>query len=283
MITTGGKLHIKRYLAGYVPSIARSIAVGIGPAAESLADEKLQLEVERVNIVYTGYDFVNNKLIFKATLPPGFAGTIYETGLYSTSVNELAGEYGSKLLTTFDSNTENWVNPTTGLDSAFVTANIRVGTDGLRQSPTATNTQTDALQNVFFDLSGHSASDRFVMAYLVGNAFVSALSVRFLTDASNYYQLSLPTPTAGYKITEMTKATATVTGTPDWANINEIRLICTSTAGGAGIIDWDAIRIEDVDTINPDYQLVAREVLSTPFTTLDGRTQEVEFALDVTV
>lgn len=284
MITTGGKLHIKRYLAGYVPSIARSIAVGIGPAAESLTDEKLQFEVERINVAYTGYDFVNNKLVFKGALPTTFAGTIYEIGLYSTSVNQLAGEYGSKLVTTFDSNTENWINLATSASSAFVTTGQRVGSDRLSHAYAASGTQTDALQEIFLDLSGHSNADKFVFAMHLLSGATTSTRFRFHTDASNYYEFNAGAVSgAGFKVVEMTKGAATVTGTPDWSNITEIRVNSTATSGGALSLEFEAIRIEDVDTINPDYQLVAREVLATPSVSQDGKTQEIEFALDVTV
>jgi hypothetical protein len=187
MITDEGKRHIKRYLAGYVPSIAEAVAVGIGDSVESLADERLAFEVNRSDVVLTGYDFVNDRLVFKAPIPEEFAGTIYEVGLFSTSVNELAGEYGSKLITTFDSDVETWLDVTTGLDSTFNSSSVRVGVDSLRHSPAASTTKTDFLSDIILDLSGHSAADEFLFSFNVINSNVDSVSFRFLTDTSNYY------------------------------------------------------------------------------------------------
>jgi hypothetical protein len=106
MITTDGKTHIKRYLAGFVPSIAQSIAFGIGETAENVAHTKLTFEVGRSDIVLTSYDFVNNKILYKAPVSEDFAGKIYEVALYSTPANTAAGEFGSRIITTFDSGTE---------------------------------------------------------------------------------------------------------------------------------------------------------------------------------
>src|SRR6476469_6797323 len=121
MITQQGVTYIKRYLAGFVPSMAQSIAFGLGNRAESNTDTKLQFEVERVDINLTSYDFVNNKLIFKAELPDDFQGQIYEVGLFSQPSNAVAGEFGSKMLSSFDSFDEGWTVDATGVASTFAT------------------------------------------------------------------------------------------------------------------------------------------------------------------
>lgn len=283
MITTDGRIHLKRYLAGFVPNIAESMALGLGGAAENVNDVKLQFEVDRTDIVLTSYDFVNNKLIFKAEVPEEFAGTIYEVAIYSSPTNANAGDFGSKILTTFDSATEAWEDATTATAATFVTTGMRIGADALRHTPAASGTKTDALKDISMDLSGYSGADKFVLAYNVGNVFTSSLSVKFHTDATNYYQLNIASPTAGYKVTEVAKSAAVATGTPDWANITEIRVTTNSTAGGASQVDFDGLRVDDADTINPDYVMVSRELLSTPFVKQEGMTQEVEFSLNIAI
>ena len=133
------------------------------------------------------------------------------------------------------------------------------------------------------DLSGYSAADAFVLAFNVGTATTSSVRALFLTDTSNYYTVNFGTPTSGYKIVSVAKGDAVATGTPDWGNITEIRVSTISTAGGASQIDYDGLRIEDTDTVNSDYVLVSRELLTTPFVKQIGMTQEIEFALDVNV
>ena len=283
MITNEGRLHIKRYMAGFVPSIGQSIAFGIGTAPESAEDTKLQFEVDRSDIVLTSYDFVNDRIVFKAGVADTFSGTIHEVALYSAAADAVAGEFASQLITTFDSATESWANPTTAVASNFTLGGGRIGIDSLHQAPAAGGSVTDALTELFLDMSGHSAADKFVFAFDVNNANVSSINFKFMTDASNFYQFNLGTQTVGYKIVEAAKSTAVVTGNPDWASINEVRVSTFSTAGGSASVDFDAIRIDDVDTVNPDYVMVARELLSAPFVKEDGKTKEIEFSVGVSV
>lgn len=275
MITNDGKLHIKRMLAA--APIGRSIAIGLGGAAENVVDTSLNFEIARATVNLVSFDYVNNKLIFKASIPQEFSGKIYEVGLWSSTANSAAGEFTSRLLTTFDSDTEVW---TTG---TFQTTNARIGANALRLAPLASATATSALGSIFADFSGNSGADKFSIAYFNGNAFVSSLRVRFKTDASNYYTISVATPSTGYQISQVAKSAAVNTGTPSWSTITSIEVEVVATAGGAAAVDFDGLRVEDVDTLNPDYVMVARELLAAPVTKTAGRVQDIEFSLPVTV
>mgnify|MGYP006192780259 CR=1 FL=1 len=278
MITTEGSLHIKRFLTGSVGTIAQSIALGVGTAAESAGSTALDFEVVRADIHLVSYDFTLNKLVFKATLPEDFIGTVYEAGLWSQSANTLAHDYGSRLLVSFE-DYEGW-NAT--LSPAATNAG-RFGEDVLVHTPAASATVTAILSDQVLDLSGNSAADSFSFAYNVGNANTAGITIRFYTDDANYYGFNLGAQTAGYKVTKMTKGIAQVTGVPNWGNITQVRVITTSTAGGASNVSYDAIRIEDVDTVNPEYVLVARDLLATPYSKTESTPQDIEFTLGVTV
>lgn len=283
MITVDGKTHLKRYLAGQVPAICQSIAFGLGGKAEVNTDTKLQFEVGRSDVMLVSYDFVNNKLIFKAEVDDDYSGIIYEVALYSLPENNAAGEFGSRLLTTFDSTTETWIDATSGTAATFNSTFTRLGADSLRHTPALSTTKTDALQAVNVDLSGYSAADRFTIALNAGNTNTASVKALFLTDSSNYYTVNFGAPVSGYQVIEVAKSAATATGTPDWGNITEMRVATTSTAGGASQIDYDGIRVDDSDTLNSDYVMVSRELLASPYTKVDGMTQEIEFSLDVNV
>lgn len=281
MITTGGKLHIKRYMAGFVPAVAQSIAFGISNTAVNVSDAKLRFEIGRVDIALTSLDLINNKVVYKAALPEDISGVIYEAGIYSVSSDTAAGQYNSKLISTFDSNSEDWIGSDLSVP-VFSTTNARIGGDSLRHSPAAGTSETDVLNQIAFDLSGYSGNDLFVFAFNVGTAFTSSVRFRFMTDASNYYDFNLGAQTAGYKFVELAKSTAVATGAPNWENITSIQ-VTTSSVGGASQVDFDGIRIEDVDTINPEYVLVSRELLVSPFVKEEGKIQEIEFSLNITV
>ncbi len=283
MLTTEGKNQIRRYLAGWVPAIAKSVSFGIGTRAEALTDAALQMETARAAITLTAFDFVNNELVYKASVPDDYVGKIYEVGIYSLEVDPAAGEFSSRTLSTFDSASEDWVNTSTLAAATYGTTSTRVGADSMLMAPSSSTTLTYGLKNIALDLSGYSSADTFNFAFNVGNANTSAIKFRFLTDASNYYDFTLGAQTAGYKFVEVTKGTATATGTPSWTNITEIQVITTSGAGGASSVEFDSIRIEDKDAANLDYILVARKVLVSPVTKVAGQPQDIEFTLDVSL
>jgi hypothetical protein len=282
MITSAGSTHIKRYLAAYEPELAAAIAFGVGEAPEQLGDVRLQYEIGRSPINLTSYDFVNNRLIFKATLDEGFDGLLYEFGLYSRE-DSSAGAFGSRLLLSFDSDTEACFNG--GCGATYTTNNTRIVNDSatvvLNPSSTATLTCPDQTM----DLGEYSAADTFVFAFYSSTINVTNIRVRFYTDDSNYYSVTTTgAVAAGFNIASIPKGNATVTGAPNWANITKVDITATTngTAGGA-TINFEGIRIEDVDTIDNSYVLVARTVLTTPFQKIAGRIQEIEFPLGVTV
>lgn len=283
MITSNGKLYIKRYLAGQVPAIAQSIAFGIGGKAEAIGDTALEFEVGRSDIVLTSYDFVADRLVFKAPLPDNLAGKVYEVALFSMATNAEAGEYASRLIASFDSDSEDWVDSTTGVEDTYNVSQTRIGVNSLTHIPAASATKTSSLRELYLDFSGNSGADRFAFAYNVNNANTSVLKLRFLTDSANYYEYNLGAQTTGYKIVSVAKSAATATGTPSWSDINEIQVITTSGAGGASSVDFDGLRIEDTDSINPNYVMVTRELLATPFVKEVGKVQDIEFALEVAV
>lgn len=277
MITTDGKLHIKRFMAKQVSDIGKSIAVGLGPKSEQVGDTALQFEIARSEINLISYDFVNNRIVFKASIPQELAGKIYEVGLWSSSSNSAAGEYTSRLLTSFDSNSEVW---STG---SFQIANARIGIDSLRLTPATSATVVTSITDVFMDVSGNSGVDKFSIAYYNSNANVANFKVRFKTDSGNYYTLTVTSPSTGYQISTVNKSAAVATGTPSWGMITQIDVEVVAGAGGSASIDFDGIRIEDIDTINPDYVMVARELLVSPLTKVEGRVMDIEFSLPVSI
>ncbi len=231
----------------------------------------------------TSFDFVNNKLVYKASIPEDYLGKIYEVGVYSLETDPASSEFSSRMLSTFDSATENWVNASTLAFATFGTTSTRIGADSLLMAPAVSTSLTYALKEIELDLSGYSAADTFNLAFNVAGATASIIRFRFLTDASNYYDLSIADRTIGYKIVEMTKGSATVTGTPNWSNITEIQVAVTSPAGTPTSVEFESIRIEDKDAANLDYILIARKVLPTPITSIQGQAQDVEFTLDISL
>lgn len=283
MITTTGKVHIKRFLGGLSPVLAASIGFGIGNKAEAIGDTALQFEVARADIIFTSYDFVNDLLIFKASVPDTLTGTVYEVCLYDTPSDFGAADFGPRLIASFDSASESWVDNTTGSTDTYTVSNTRLGINSLSHVPNASAAKTSALRDRYLDLSGYSGADKFSLAYNVGNGNTSGIRILFLTDAANYFSYSLGAQTAGYKVTNFTKGSAAVTGSPDWSTINQILVETTSGAGGASAVDYDGLRIEDVDGVALNQTMISRELLATPYVTESDMTQDIEFSMVVSL
>lgn len=281
MITTLGKTYIKRYLAGLVPKMGDTIAVGIGTSAESVSSTALDLEVYRVPVTFSMYDYTTDTVVFKASIPVETAFQINEVALYSKFENASSGNYGSRNIVTFDSDTEAWY--TAGVAATFTTANTRLGKDSLSHTPAASATTTSTYAGLSLDFSKNSSADTFDLAYNNGNTNVNTITIRFKTDASNYYQYVITNPAAGYTISTWTKGSMTATGTPNWASIESIDVITNSKSAGASAISYDAIRLEDVDDVDVNYVMVARKKLTTAVTKAEGQPLDIEFALSVTV
>lgn len=283
MITTQGQIHIKRYMAGLVPSIGLSMAFGVGQKAENAADTILQFEVGRSDIELVSYDFIQDKLVFKATLDEGFDATLYEAALFSLETNSGAGQFGSRLLASFDSVTESWWQASA--TATYTSTNTRIGADSVTVSANTNGTVSVNMPNTFLDLSGYSAADEFNFAFYCADANTSSIAFRFYTDASNYYTITVPSSSmaTGFNAVRFAKGTATVTGTPNWGTITNLEARVSAKATGATVVNLEGIRIEDMDTPAPDYVMVARSLLALPFDKVAGRIQEVEFPLGVTV
>lgn len=277
MITANGRRFIKRFLAGQSGTLVGAISIGIGNTAASLNDQRMQFEVARVPVAVSDYDFATDQLIYKGVLGEGVEGAIYEVGLWTAEVNTNAGNQMSRLITTFDSETEEWSVET------FDTANTRIGVDSMKQTPAANSTSSSILTGITLDLSQYTSLDTFVLAFFNANTNASNIKIRFRTDAANYYEFTISGLTAGYKFASFTKGSASVVGAPDWSNINEIEVRTTAVAGGSASVQFDGIRLEDTDTIAPEYGLIARTVLATPIIKTEGIVREIEYALSVNI
>ena len=123
MITTNGKNIVAKYLLNQAPEFASHIAIGVGgqsyptssSATFSLNADSLEFEVARVPILSKGllkeFDQETNeyveKIVFKAELPIEQRYQITELGLYPAAANTVAGNFDSRIISTF-SNSEPW-------------------------------------------------------------------------------------------------------------------------------------------------------------------------------
>lgn len=270
LITTAGKKALLEYVAGYTKTVAGSIVVGIGTTAANVADRRLAFEVSRKAVTNSSVDYANGAVVFKTQLPTTDDLSIYEIGVH-TSAEEGAGL--SQVILDFDANMDAWSGGT------FVVTNSRLGAALQMTSPVSTAT-TYTLDNLLIDLSQYSASDTFSLAYRANNAFVANVSFRFVTSAGNYYSTTITSPSSGvYTIASLLKSSFAATGAPDWANITQVAIVVTSTAGGIGSIDFDGVRVDDTDANKEESVLVSRAVLGSPVVKAVGLPLDIEYAI----
>lgn len=272
LITTEGKRAILRYLAGHSGAIARSLCVGTSNVAANVADTKLGFEVARANISVFSPDYLTQRVVYKTTLPTNSAFAIYEIGALSGDENDNSGS----LIMSFDSLAEPWTNVT------FVPDTNRIGGDDARVSAAVSATTTAALTELGLDFSKYRDSDKFTLAYEPG-ANVASIKVRFLTSTGNFYEYTIPTVTAGYKVATWNKSAMTATGAPAWNNIISAEISVTATAGGAATADFDGLRMDVTADTAFDNVLISRTVLGAPVVKLAATQMDIEYALDVTI
>lgn len=272
MITTNGKNIIQRYMARQVPMIGGSLSVGIGATAATLTDAVLNYEVVRIPVDLTSFDPANQRILFKGTLPAEIAGTFYEVGLFS-------GIYDTSLTTnmlTFDPTIETWTN------SSTTTSNSRIGTNSLRVTATASATTSAVISTVSYDISNFLDSDVLKIAFNA-DANTATVKVRLRYDASSYYEYSI-TPSTGYNIVSFLRSAMTKTGTTvTWSNIASVEVQVIAKASGTTNVDFDGLRIENINVPVVDNLLVARTVLGSPQTKTAVYPMDIEYALDINI
>jgi len=272
LITTEGRRVIIDSISGNLPSKwVSSLAVGVGATAAAAADVTLDFEVARVDVSVSTPDYVNESVVYKADLPLLSEFVAYEAGAYYSDAEVLAGD--SFLILNVDQDYDNWSAGT------YNATNSRMG-EALRLTATTSGTTTSDLAVNGLDLSQYSNADEFLIAlYSSGNT--ANVKIQFRTDASNYFEITATSPSSGYGIYSVTKGAATETGTGDWSNIQTIRLSITATGGGSTTVDFDGLRVEDVDSRRDDNILVSRSVLGTQVTKVAGIPMTMEYEITI--
>ncbi len=258
MITTAGKSHILRRNAGIVNTIADTIALGVSSTSESLTDTKLAQEFLRlpVNSVYPDVD--NGTVIFKTTVPAEISGKIYEVGLIASSAVDIENAY-DKLITSFTP-TDSWSTGT------FVSSGSRAGGTMLRLT---SNSSTI----VNYDLSYYVNEDLFNLA--VSSSGSTTVVLRLGNNSSNYFEKSMSL-SSGYQFVTANKGSFSVTGNPSW---NSIQYFAINVNGAT--VDFDSLRVQKKNIVDPTYVLVSRKVMSSPWDKVAGSERELEYSLKI--
>lgn len=248
MIVTSGKRRIGDAISA---GVASHIAVGVGSAESTMDMNRLQFEVERAPIDFAVYDPNTDEIHFKATFREDLDMTITEVALIYAVGNE------NVLVFTADDQFESWSGGT------WQTTNARIGANGI-----GVTGATATLNNANLSVYQFGAQDKIYLAY---NGGAGTVTVRLLTDSSNYYEYTFAAA-SGYNVHEQNFGDMTSVGTPDPFNIRNVSI---EHSGATGIV-VDAMRIEKSDGGD---ELVVRRKLDTPINKEVGYPLDIEMAL----
>ena len=298
MITKFGKRFLIDFIAGNSNFTSKDLAIGIATGtqlSEADTNTRLGFEIYRmpvslssINIESDGSGGFNYYSIFKTTIPQDISGVVTEIGLYP-GFRKSINFYDSKFITAFENNTL-WVDSSgnsPGLESnssdgtTFVS---KIGENMVRFNVTQSTSKEYKNTIALLDLSGYSVNDSLTLSYKKADNNTSKIRIKFYSSSSAYYYADLtPSGSNEDKLQSVSMSTVfnNIVGSPDLTNITSIGIEVTAGSGGNTVVYFDGLRVNDEDTFDPQYGLIARHVLTTPLKKPSGRPVDIEYKLQL--
>jgi hypothetical protein len=298
LITKFGKRFLTNFIAGNTSFSNKEIAIGIANNTEyplSDTNSRLGFEFYRIPARAGGIDIdasvtpTKYTVIYSATIPTNVAGKINEVGLYPGERSS-KNYFDSKLLynfelpydwTTHDVVVSGNTITTPSYDPEAAIYRVGAGDSGLNFI-CLPNSTLEWTTPVSLDLSGYSQQDSITFAFSAPSINNSSIKIKFYSSDNNYYEFDFSTSGTGNFIIEKPFSTGTAYGSPNIQNINKMGFVLTGGSGAeVARVRADAIRINDEDTFDPTYGLIARSILPAEITKVLGRESQIEFKLDL--
>ncbi len=282
MITKFGKRFLSNFVAGNSSFSSKEMALGIATETEYPVldtNSRLGFEFYRVPIRQGGIDIdssvspVKYTIIYSATIPTNIAGKINEIGIYSGQ-SYSRNLYESKFISNFELPYE-W-SPEPTLDQS----DYRVGDSSLifTSNGTAAREYTYSLNSI--DISGYNPSDTLSFSYKANDANLSSLKVRMYSSNTDYIEFTFTGHSVGNNIRSVNMSTGVSSGTFNPQSVVKLGILVTPTSAQTSV-SMDGLRINDEDTFDPEYGLIARSVLDSTMIKVIGREAAIEFKLDL--
>ena len=298
MITKFGKRFLIDFIAGNSNFASKDLAIGIAtgtqlPEADTntrLGFEiyRMQVSLSSINIESDGSGGFNYYSIFKTTIPQDISGVITEIGLYP-GLRKSINFYDSKFITAFENNIlwadSNGDSPALQSNSTDGTTFVsKIGENMVRFNVTQSTSKEYKNTIALLDLSGYSVNDSLTLAYKKADNNTSKIRVKFYSSSSAYYYADF-TPSGSnedkVQSVSMSDLFNNIVGSPDLTNITSIGIEVTAGSGGNTVVYFDGLRVNDEDTFDPQYGLIARHVLTTPLQKPSGRPVDIEYKLQL--
>lgn len=294
MITKFGKRFIASYLAGMVSFPKQDIAIGIAGSSDYASADtntRLGFEYYRLPATFGSIDIQTDgggnstySVIYKTTLPQDVAGVIKEIALYPgtrTSTNN----FDNKFLSDFENNLI-WLNPS-GQNPALVAYSPetteypvpRIGSSMMLVDVTASSSEEYIASIAPFNLAGYSGNDSITLVYKK-DANLSSVKVKLYSSDTSYYMATLGSGAVGERIESINISSLTTHNNPT-SSIIKIGIQVTAGAGDTELY-LDGLRINDEDTFDPTFGMIARDVLVTPLEKKAGKPVDIEYKIGLT-
>jgi hypothetical protein len=288
MITKFGKRFIAQYLAGNVTFPAQDLAVGIDSTAPNVDgnDTRLGFEFYRLPVTLGTIDIQTDQngnstyaVVYKTTLPQDVAGQIREIGLYPSSRISV-NNFDSKFISDFENNLL-WLDPNDNNPELVTTPVPRIGATMSKISAASSSSIEYKARFGSLDLSGYSSNDTLTLALNQEDANLQSIKIKFYSSDTAYSYITFSNLTGtGNKIISSPLSAIQTFGTPDNTSITKVGIEITAKSTGATSVCLDGLRINDEDTFDPRFGLIARSVIPL----LDkkaGRPADIEFRLGI--
>ncbi|NDB58275.1 hypothetical protein EB001_07505 [bacterium] len=281
MITRFGKRFLIDFIAGNRTFFDKVLAVGIAKDAEyelSDTNSRLGFEFYSVPVLFGGIDIDTSVVpytytaIYSTKLPTNLAGKINEIAIYPGRRSS-SNAYGNQFITTFESPFE-W-SPSPVLNEV----DYRVGNSSLDLSSDGISPKEYIATIPNFDMSGYSNFDTLSFSYKVNDSNLAAAKIRLYSSAVDYYEFNFVNHIVGWNIKDIEIADMTSNGNPDPSLISKIGVVVVPV-GSATSITVDGLRVNDEDTFDPAYGMIARSNIS-EIEKVAGRELTIEYKLDL--
>lgn len=289
MITKFGKRFLTTCIAGMNSFNRQSLAIGIDSTTPNVSgnDTKLGFEFYRLPVSYGGIDIqtvggvTTYSVIYKATIPQDVSGIIREIGLYPSSRTSV-NNYDSKFIADFEDNLV-WLDSSNAIPSLVTTPTPRIGNSLIQVTATASSTKEYKAPISFIDMVGYSGNDTLTLAINQADLNLDYINVRLYSSDTAYYQISfdgtdIDTGT-GNKILSRNLSTMTSVNSPG-SLVSKVSVIVAAKASGTTNVYFDGLRINDEDSFDPTFGLIARSTVSA-ITKVTGRPLDLEYKLGI--
>jgi len=297
ILTKFGKRFLTNYLAGSTSFNSKNIVIGIGDAAATVDDNRLDFEfysspvdISSPNIETDPITGITTySVIYKTSLPNDVVGVIKEVGLFPAQ-SSTKTDYSDRYVSSFE-NALPWTDSSGNNPTLVLSPTPRLGSYLFQvTAPAVTSPSTYSTKeysfNTDFNLSGYSIYDSLTLAFRQADTNLDYIYLRFYSGTVDYFEARI---TGDASITSPNKIKSLMlsdlfnssykSGTPDSTSINKILVGVKSKTISGTTAYMDGLKINDEDSFDPTYGLISRSVLTNPITKSSGSQMDIEYKI----